>query len=168
MREWGDCPDQIPVELTEMEHALALYVGVQRRHMNIWRNIKIRYGFPKNSNGWDIMLEGTCAEMAFAKHMGTYWSGNVGDWEADDVGPYQVRATWSHDNRLMLHTPEEGDKPEKIFVLLTGLSPKFLIRGWMWAQDGQLREYWEDPQHNGRWAFFVPRYKLQPMRNLPT
>lgn len=60
-----------------------------------------------------------------------------------------------------MHRTDPDDRP---FVLVTGVAPKFVLRGWIWGRDGKLEKYWGERNNNGRPAFFVPQSALQPMR----
>lgn len=113
-------------------------------------------------NGWNLDVEGAAGEMAFAKWRNNYWSGNMGNLKADDVGRYQVRTAGSHHFCLIIH---EKDPNDRAFILVTGLAPHFVIRGWMWGRDAKQHIYWSDPA-GGRPAYFIPQKDLRPMPEL--
>lgn len=115
--------------------------------------------------GWQTHCEGACGELVLAKHLGVYWSGSIGAMKADDVARFQVRTRSRHSYELNLF---RDDPPDRAFVLVTGTAPRFRIRGWIYARDGQSDSYWSDPAKNGRPAFFVPHEALRPMVELPT
>ena len=151
--------EDIVVELSEAEMLQAAIVAVQRNVENIFAGRHHKFG-AGSDNGWTMHIEGAAGEMAFAKWADRYWSGSLGNLKADDVGSVQVRTTSGHNNRLILHAEDPDDRR---FVLLTGLAPRFIIRGWIWGRDAKQEKYWKDPA-GGRPAFFVPQDDLRSMR----
>jgi putative component of toxin-antitoxin plasmid stabilization module len=161
-------PPEIPIKLSLSEMRIGADVGVQRQLMNIWRKAKEKHGHdPKND--WSTNINGAFGEQSVAKHLNHYWNGALGDYDADDVGPYQVRAATQHGYRLWFF---KKDKPHRKFVLVTGLAPDLRLCGWLHARDGQKDEFWMDPSGipldspRARPAFYVPRDILQPMETL--
>ena len=141
----------------------AALVGVMRQITNLRDGRRDAHG-ASLSTGWQIHIEGACAEYAVAKHLGVFWNGNMGNLKADDVGPFQVRSTEHANGRLILH---EGDPSDKLYVLVTGRCPSYVIQGWIKGEDGQNPKYWTDPS-TGRPAFFVTTADLKPMSDFPT
>lgn len=152
----------VEVTLTMPEVMLGAAVGTMRQVGNLKHGLRHRYG-TDNADSWTKHIEGACAEMALAKYLGLFWSGNVNDHEAADVAGYQVRQTAYPNGRLMLHP---DDKDGEIFVLATGTAPKFTLRGWLAAKDGKLTQYWCDPTGMNKPAFFVPQNLLHGMTTL--
>lgn len=144
------------VKLRNYEIYVAAHVGIQRQVDNLQNGREDAYGAEKN-RGWQNHIEGALGEKAFAKAFGLYWSGHVGDLDADDVGPYQVRTRSEYWHELILHKRDKDDRP---YVLLTGLNGEYDIRGWMFARDGKKDKYWKDPTGKGRWAYFIPQEDL--------
>ena len=107
--------------------------------------------------GWHIDIEAACAEVALAKHLGVFWDGSVGTGKAIDVGKYQVRHT-PRENGALIIRPRDSDFEQ--FVLVTGVAPDFIIRGWILGVDGKVQKYLRDP--NGKFpAYFVPQSDLK-------
>jgi len=143
--------------LTPSEMRLAALVEVERRVDNLYNYRAARHGA---DDGWTIGIEGAAAEMAFAKMIGVFWSGAVGNLKAKDVGLLQVRSTQRDDGCLILH---KWDSDDDVFVLMVGTAPRFDCRGWLRAADGKTEEFWRDPI-GGRPAYFVPQSKLRLYR----
>jgi hypothetical protein len=148
----------ICVELTPVEMEIAVLVAAKRQIENLTRCRQDKHGAPRDS-GWSLHIEGAAGEMAVAKWSGRYWNGNLSDLDADDVGRVQVRTRSRHDYDLIIHPADPSDRA---FVLVTGLAPRFMLRGWVWGREGKVPEYWRDPA-GGRPAFFVPQSALRPM-----
>lgn len=148
----------IEVALTVSEMQIAATVGMMRQIENLTVGRKDAHGAEKE-DGWQYHIEGAGGELAFAKWADRFWSGAIGNLKADDVGTTQVRTAMAHHKRLILHrTDPDGRK----FVFVTGVMPRFMIRGWTWARDGKQERFWSDPK-GGRPAFFVPTNLLRPM-----
>lgn len=146
------------ITLTDSELKLAATVAIERNIENIFEGRKHAHGFG-GSNGWDNHIEGAAGEMAFAKFANKFWSGNIGNLDANDVGRVEVRTASDHNRRLIIH---KRDPDDRAFVLVTGLAPTFRIRGWIWGEDAKQDRYWKDPA-GGRPAYFVPHQELKPL-----
>lgn len=142
------------VILDEGELYQGASVGITRQIQNLGKDRKPAYG-AGTENDWQLHIEGALAEMAFAKHLGLFWSG-ANTFRADDVKSWMVRSTASHSNRLIVH---EQDLDTKKFVLVTGCNGRYCIQGWIRGSDAKKKEWWQDPQGN-RPAFFVPQAAL--------
>jgi hypothetical protein len=149
------------IELSPGEMMLAAIVGILRQAFNRRPNA---HGVDNGrENPWGLHVMGALGELVLAKDLNVYWNPHIGDYDADDVGPYQVRATAKDHYRLRLHP---NDKDDKKFVLITGTGPTFTVVGWCYGREGKKTEYWEDPTHTGRPAFWVPHDQLRPMHTL--
>lgn len=153
----------IAVTLTLGEMNMGARGGVDRNIDGIFSNRQHAHGAALDC-AWQNNIEGALGEVAFAKWSGIYWSGNFRDLRADDVGDFQVRTADNHRKKLILHPP---DRDNRIFVLLTGIAPRFYIRGWIEGRDGKLQRYWGDPTGQNRFAFWVPVADLYPMADCP-
>jgi hypothetical protein len=154
----------ILVHLDWSEVHLACTVGVLRQISALQKKREGGHGRDRDRTFQDH-IEGAAGEIAVAKHTGLFWSGTIGRIDADDVGPYQVRATSHVNGRLVLH-PE--DNSEKLFISATGVAfPLVTLSGWAWASEGKKDEYWQDPKGNNRYAYWVPNAILHPMSELP-
>ncbi len=149
------------VTLYDYEIAQAKFIARQRQTQNEALGRKHRHGF--EGDGLVAHEQGCFGEMAVAKYLNVFWSGNIGNLKADDVGPYQVRATVKDHHKLILH---DDDPADRIFILVTGALPTLTLRGWIHCFDGRQGEYWSDPKGNNRWAYFVPQARLEPMSRL--
>jgi hypothetical protein len=116
------------------------------------------------SMGWGIHIEGALGEMAVAKALGLYWSASVNTFKTEaDVGIYEVR-TRSRDWYDLLIRSDDSD--DKIFILVTGSSPDFCLRGWFRAGDAKQDKWLQ--HHGGKPpAWFVPQKYLLPISELP-
>src|SRR5262245_51186961 len=106
----------IRIRLTWPEVSLAAHVGCMRNIMCL------RQGrTPSAGQGlddlWSANIEGAGAELAVAKHLGLFWAGNVGDYDAPDVGPYQVRCNKTRRTETMTLRPADKDHDIYISVL---------------------------------------------------
>lgn len=146
------------IVLSPVEMEIAAHVGARRQLENLIKHRQDAHGAPRDG-GWSLHIEGAAGEMAVAKWANRHWNGNLGDLDADDVGRLQVRTRSRHDYELILHP---SDPDDRAFILVTGLAPCFVLRGWIWARDGKRQEWWRDPA-GGRPAFFVPQSVLRPM-----
>lgn len=151
------------VTLTPSELLLAASVGMRRHASHILRRTPDKHGAPES---WDPDVEGCCAELAAAKALCAYWVASVDHRErhAGDIltreGPAEVRCGARPDARLIVH-PEDPD--DRRFILVTGRAPTFVVAGWILGRDAKQREWWADPTHNNRPAYFVDRRALRPM-----
>jgi hypothetical protein len=101
--------------------------------------------------------------MAVSKALAIHWDGALGNYQAKDVGSFQVRATTWPTGRLITHKNEATDDIY-ILVLLHAL-PVAILRGWKRGKDACVKPNW-CPNAN-RPAFFTPQDKLEPMDELP-
>lgn len=153
----------IKLNRTEFFHAAT--VGIIRNIQNLTKGHKQLYG-AKEEDGWKMNIQGACGESAVAKMLNIYYSGNIGNLKACDVNNkdrnIEVRTATKDHYRLILH-PKDPD--ESIFVLVTGLAPKFSIKGWLFAKEAKQEKYWQDTG-NGRPAYFVPQNDLKDIQSL--
>ncbi len=148
-------PDSIEISLESYEFVDAATIGMKRNVQNILK--KHNSGTRPVEEGWRTHIEGACGEKAFAKYQDKYYAGVIGDRKCRDVGEWEVRTAKDHDYCLLIYEGTHQDTP---CVLLTGMAPHFVIRGWILAKEGQKHELWKDPKR-GRPAFFVPQSMLR-------
>lgn len=151
----------LSVILTWAETFDAAIIGVMRQVQNLRDGRSDKFG-ASPTNGWELHVQGACGEKAVAKHLGIYWSGNLGHLRADDVGLFQVRTRSNHDYELILH-PDDPD--DRVWILVTGVAPQFRIVGWCYGHEGKNKAWWKDPAGN-RPAYFVPQQALRSMDEL--
>jgi hypothetical protein len=154
----------ITIALAKHETRNAAYGGMERQLDNIFEDRPAMHGVDPDKR-WDSHIEGCGGEVAVAKHTGTYWSANIGNLQARDVGDYQVRCAPPHLPFLRLHKTDHDDDP---FVLAIGRMPHYRLFGWLYAGEGKKDHWWSDPQRSKRWAYFVPVQFLRPMDTLKT
>jgi hypothetical protein len=158
------------VAMSWIEYQIAIQVAVARQIENLQKGRPDRYGCAMDT-GWQMHIDGAAGEAAFAKYMGIYWSGSLGDLKADDVGSFQVRTcnpAGKKRTSLILH---EADDDSKLFVLVLGPtysenSVTFTFPGWIVAKEGKSERFWNDPTGK-RPAYFVPIAALNPMSTFP-
>lgn len=144
----------ILIELTPAEIQMAALVGTQRTVQCIQNGSKHRYG-AKDTNAWQMSIEGAMGECALAKHLGIFWSKGLPG--ATDVGPHDVRQTPLAHGKLIVHPTDDDNRR---FYLVTGLLGKYLIHGYMYGRQAKQPKYWADPQGTNRFAYFVPQTDL--------
>ncbi|WP_051324000.1 hypothetical protein [Candidatus Solirubrobacter pratensis] len=150
------------VDLEPYELAQAAYVGCQRHIESVAKGLPDRYGAEKG--GWNLHIEGAAGELAFAKCLNVYWSGSVNTFgEGGDVGQIQVRTRSRHDYELIIR---EKDRDDDVFVLVTGVSPEYVVVGWTFGGIAKAHDEWRKT-HGGRAAaWFVPHEALRPVDEL--
>lgn len=153
----------VPVRLDYHEFLFAATVGCMRQIENIMAGRHDMYGAAPG-DGWALHVRGACGELAVAKVLGKYWSGNLGDLKAADVGPYQVRHSARPGAPLRLH---RRDRDQDVFLLVTGDPPNLCVRGWLQACEGKVEGFWSDPTGQDRPAYFVPQEFLRDLEDLP-
>ena len=151
----------IEVRLNSSQLYQAANVGVIRQVRNITDNRKPRYE-AGNQNDWQLHIEGCCAEMVVAQHLGLFWDGNIGILSAGDVGDLEVRSTQHSSGRLILHPK---DKDQSKYILVTGVNGIYQIHGWILGEDGKQQKFWEDPTGR-RPAFFIPKENLNDINSI--
>lgn len=148
------------VTLTSVE---VLHAGIEaslRISRNVAKDLPQRYGSAAGLH-WTQDAESCCAEFAVAKLLNQYPSA-ISKVAAPDVGVnVQVRHTDRDDGHLLVHTADQGDNPEHIFVLVVGHAPQMDVRGWRYAHECQLPEYWRTDVRSP--VFMVPQATLRDM-----
>lgn len=122
----------ITVTLTPNEVHLAASHGLLRRYEKLQgkRGDRIQ----KERSNWDNEIEGACAELAWAKHLGVYWTG-VSNLKAKDGADMEVRWT-KHDGGGLIIYPHDDD--QSVFVLAKGYAPEFRFVGWLRGAEGKV------------------------------
>lgn len=144
----------IQINLTDDEIQMAAQQATLRILQCKRDGAKHRYG-AKDTETWQMGIEGALGELVIAKHFGIFWG--KGSYGTDDVGPYEVRQTPLSHGKLIVHP---DDKDDKRYYLITGLLGNYYIRGYMYARDAKKDKYWSDPQGTNRPAYFVPQSDL--------
>jgi hypothetical protein len=149
------------VALTSDEMLHAAQVGIQRQIQNLIEERRPAHG-ADDQNDWQKQVEGAMGEKAVSVVTGIPWDGNLGDLEADDVGPYQVRTRSQHRYDLTIYPKDRNDK---IFILVTGINGKYKVQGWIRGGEAKQRQYWK-AYTSGRPAYFVPKEALHDIKDL--
>lgn len=127
----SNCPE---ITLTWGEFQVAIFIGGQRMMRAVRARRSEPYGHPSERGDWDVVMEGACAEMAVAKHLGMYWSDFPNLDYDGDVGRYQVRSTDLPHGHLLIYPRDRDDAP---FILAAGRAPTFSICGWILAGEAK-------------------------------
>lgn len=151
-----------------MEITLNSYELMQGATAGILRNvasIKEQYNRAFTGREWQVHIEGACGEVAVAKAMGRYWGGSVNTFKAqgdlDSVG-WEIRTRAEHSYDLIIR---DDDQDDRVFVLVTGKAPNYVVRGWIKAGDAK-REEWRKNYGGHQPAYFVPQSELREMGDL--
>jgi hypothetical protein len=157
-------PVAVKVRLTQTEMMIAAYVGSGRNVQSLTQEWAPHAGIGF-ANTWTPNIEGAAGEMAVAKGLNIYWLPVIGNNQAPDVGPYQVRTNMSrkHSDTCL----RERDKPGKIYISVLSFCPDFELIGWIRGVDGKRDEWLRDGDPTRPQCFYVPREKLEPMSQLP-
>jgi hypothetical protein len=141
----------ISIQLTPDEVCLAANHAIMRRRAKLVGERRDREQGERST--WENEVEGACAELAFCKHHGIYWSG-VSALRARDGGVEDVRWT-RHSNGGLIVYPKDPDSLR--LVLLDGHAPIFRIVGWLYSREGKRKEDYLDKAG----YFLVPRQMLR-------
>lgn len=148
------------IRLTKNELLRGALIGAERQIDNVLAGRQHRYGF-KPTDPYNSHIQGAIGEVAVAKQFKLPYTGNIGDFNAPDAGPLQVRSTELPQGRLILHPT---DKDHEVFILArTHGLPDVELAGWVFGHEGKDPKNWSDPG-TGRPAFFVG--KLRPIHEL--
>lgn len=149
------------IELSKSEGFQASLVGIQRNIEAILDGRKTAFGKDKT---WTIHIEGACGELAVSKYMNLYWGGSVNTFKSDGdlCNGWEVRTRSNDDWDLIIRN---NDPEDRIYILVTGLFPKYYIKGWIKGKQGKQNQFYKNYGNYGH-AWFVPQNYLQPMKNL--
>jgi len=119
-------------------------------------------------------IEGSAGEMVVCKKYNIYYHAVVGDIFASDAGPYQVRCNSSrkyHD--LCLRSEDRISrngvkKPNQIYIAVSAETPWFVMKGWVWRDDGMV-DRWKSNGEIGRPpCWYVRPEGFHRMEDLPS
>jgi hypothetical protein len=149
------------VDLETYEENMAAFVGV-RRHISWKRKGLAHRNGMDEENGWRANIEGACGELAAAKFLNVYWDGSVDTFQtqSDLRGHVEVKTRTSHNRDLIVRSNELEDKPDEIYIHVTGTAPNFKIRGWIKAKDVPADPSWWRTYDDRPKAWFVPTEAL--------
>jgi hypothetical protein len=153
------------VRLTQTEMMVAAYVGSGRNVQCLTRGYTPVAGMGLDDT-WTPNIEGSMGEIATAKALGIYYEPIIGNFQANDVGPYQVRTNKSRRWEDTCLRPR--DKPNRIYIGVLSFCPDFELIGWIYGPLGKRDEYLRPGDPDRPPCFYVPREKLEPMDELPS
>jgi len=154
------------INLTATQMYLAAQVATIRRIRAIQGRRKAAHDLPDRNEDeflakkmqWQNDIEGAMGECAAAIYFDKFWDGG-GFWpEPGDVGNIEIRTTSLPRNRLILY-PEDAD--DSRFISVIGMNGQYTLRGWIFAREGKIDEFWKAPA--GRFAWWVDNDILHPM-----
>jgi hypothetical protein len=151
------------IRLTATEMMVAGYVGCGRNVQSLTRGWISKTG-PHDL--WTKNVEGVGGEIAVAKWLKIYWLPIIGDPDADDVGPYQVRTNSSRRFDDTCLRPK--DREDRIFISVLSFMPDFEIIGWITGREGKQDCWYRDGTPGYPKCWYVPRHALRPMDQLPS
>jgi hypothetical protein len=119
------------VELTPDEVHLAASHALLRRYEKLrgHRGDRIQ----SMRSGWDNEIEGSGAELGWAKLRSQFWSGAAGMRAKDGIDA-EVRWTKHDDGGLIIY-PHDDDTA--VFVLAKGFAPSYRFVGWMYGDEAK-------------------------------
>ena len=147
------------INLTATQMYLAAQIATIRRIRAIQGRRKAAHGLSEESKlAWQKDIDGAMGECAVAVYFDKFWDGG-GFWpEPGDVGNIEIRTTSLPRNRLILY-PEDAD--DSRFISVIGMNGQYTLRGWIFAREGKIDEFWKAPA--GRFAWWVDNDILRPM-----
>jgi hypothetical protein len=146
-----------------MEMYYAGCIGVRQNVESVMRNRQQRYESGKDDR-WRQNVEGLCGEVAVAKALNVYWEPKVNSFKTrGDLAGFEVRTRSRHDYELLVR---DQDPDDRAYVLVTGVAPNFVVRGWMLGKDAKQAQWRMDHGNAGQPAYFVPQMALRPIEDL--
>jgi hypothetical protein len=122
---------------------------------------------PENGkNPWNMFIDGSLSELAFAKHQKLWWDINVGIPGRVDFGDQcEVRSVDAWDRRLIV---KPNESQFSFYVLVFCDCPFYQIRGWAWGHEVKREEFFEIQSNRpDGGAFYFPNRLLHPMETMP-
>lgn len=151
------------VLLEDHEVMQATIAAMQMQLMNTRNNAQPTYGAPKKIHqALSLSIVGMLGEVAVAKALNKYWTGNIGNYKAKDVDSYQVR-TSAHDSLRVSKRDADNDT---FILVVAGNNFTFNVAGWAYGRDVKQDKYWREPV-KGRPNYFMPVNDLNPLEVLP-
>jgi hypothetical protein len=139
--------------LTGDEIRYCAYHGIDRRMKRLDGNHHCKNKVYKSV--WDDDVESCCAECAFCKWHGVFWSG-LGHYKSPDSAVLEdVKWTRYPDGYLGIHPQYDNNTR---FVLMDGYAPVFRVIGWAYGGEAKKEEWWDAQQR----IFTMKRRFLHP------
>tara|TARA_R100001244_G_scaffold129386_5_gene100853 strand:+ start:5150 stop:5647 length:498 start_codon:yes stop_codon:yes gene_type:complete len=139
------------ITLTQQEMVLGCTVGLTRYAESISKNRKPR--FPEQFPDQMLLFHqlGACAEVAFCKFAGLFYSPTVNKFGHPDIGD-DIEVRWSSRDTLKV-----SPKDNNVYCIsMSGNLPTFVYNGWIWSEEAKQKKWEADPGDWGKPAFFVP------------
>jgi len=151
-------PFFVKITLTKFEAWAAITIGAMRNHEAILSNRTARFSERTPGELWGFHIEAAMAEMAVAKYLGIHWGYGVNTFAVSDIEHTIIDVRWSTRSDMKVKKKDTG-----IIVSVTGICPTYEIKGWMYAKDAQVAEYYhaQPPE-----CYFVPHDKINPIETL--
>lgn len=144
------------ISLSKNEAIMAAMSGITRCAESVIEQNRSETHGSKRNTAWQRHVEGALGEFAVAKALGLFWPGVGIIFGPDIPTKTEVCQTEHEHGRLIIH---DDAKDDHIFWLVTGLLGNYVVHGWILAEEGKDRHYWDDPQGD-RPAYFVPQSYL--------
>ena len=152
----------IKVSLNWREIFSAAEIGISRHIESEKKGLKNKHGL-NSYDGWRVNIEGAIGELAYAKAMNKFWPMSVNTFKSiPDVDQEEIR-TRSEDYYDLLVRDDDPD--DRIYVLVTGKIPNFIVRGWMLGRDAKQTK-WKKNYANRPPAYFVPQAFLHDLNDI--
>lgn len=146
----------VPIELTHEEWREAAVVGATRY---VDATVLGRKPWYVIENPYMAVIIGACGERCVAKWLGVEWNRMAFETRGGgDVAGLEVRTTHHDRGHLLVY---ENDAPDRIYVLVVGTGPKWVLAGFMRGARAQVEKYRKAPSFkDGPKTFWVPQEAL--------
>lgn len=157
--------------ITAEEEKRGTEAGIERHAMHRDRGREFACGFNRKKDNQQAHIDACKSELVVARlfDMVDEWVAFTERyWELPgDIGNgLQVRSTRHSHGRLLVHKPEERDKPDHAYILARVHDlPRVHVVGWLWGYEAQKEEYWIDLEP-GRFCYVVPNTALSNINRL--
>jgi hypothetical protein len=154
------------IRLTNTELLVAGFVGSLRNVQGLCNGWTSTADLGTH-NSWTPNIEGVCGEIAVARLLNIYWRPIVGNPDAEDVGPYEVRTNLSRKHTDMCLRPSDEKKKHRIFISVLSFTPEFEVLGWLTGAEAMRQEWFREGTPGRPKCFYAPAGALNPMNELP-
>ena len=154
----------IVVHLDWYEQYWASCCGLLRRAMAIQNKSPNAGGKPNRDRQLMVDIDGAGGEAAFAKYFNLNWPAGVNTYKKlpDILPDFEIKTTPHADGHLIV---EDGDPPDRRYVLVCGTMPDYVLVGWMGGADVKQPKYLRLHERCGP-TFWVPQIDLRGIEEL--
>lgn len=152
-------PAPVLVTLSSDECLFGASVGIKRHLQDLSEGRQPRFGDKEIMAIFNIV--GAWGEQAAAKYIGCEWTGSLGDFKAQDAGPYQVRTSMRDCGLNIYDWDESNGSLDRWFISVRGAAPTLKILGCLYGRDA-IR-----PEFRVRGGYFVGASRLKHIHYLP-